>query len=170
MRALALVAALAAAVVLQTTLAGFLVPGAMAVDLVLVVVVYVALTSGPVAGLLAGTVGGLVQDALSSGILGMGGLTKTLVGFLVGHFGTQFIVTATVPRVLVFAAASAAHAGLFMGAYTLLGLRSFPSPFAAVALQAVGNGVLGVVGFQVAEWLPQMLERRRSGRGMRVKR
>ena len=170
MRALALVAALAAAVVLQTTLAGFLVPGAIAVDLVLVVVVYVALTSGPVAGLLAGTVGGLVQDALSSGILGMGGLTKTLVGFLVGRFGTQFIVTATVPRFLVCAAASAAHAGLFMGAYTLLGLRSFPNPLAAVAVQAVGNGVLGVVVFQLAEWLPRMLERRRSGRGMRVKR
>lgn len=170
MRGLALVAALAAAVVLQTTLAGFLVPGAMAVDLVLVVVVYVALTSGPVAGLLAGTVGGLVQDALSSGILGMGGLTKTLVGFLVGRFGTQFIVTATVPRFLVCAAASAAHAGLFMGVYTLLGLRSFPNPLAAVALQAVGNGVLGVVVFQLAEWLPRMLERRQSGRGMRVKR
>ena len=170
MRALALVAALAAAVVLQTTLAGFLVPGAIAVDLVLVVVVYVALTSGPVAGLLAGTVGGLVQDALSSGILGMGGLTKTLVGFLVGRFGTQFIVTATVPRFLVCAAASAVHAGLFMGAYTLLGLRSFPNPLAAVAVQAVGNGVLGVVVFQLAEWLPRMLERRRSGRGMRVKR
>jgi rod shape-determining protein MreD len=170
MRGLALVAALAAAVVLQTTLAGFLVQGAMTVDLVLVVVVYVALTSGPVAGLLAGTVGGLVQDALSSGILGMGGLTKTVVGFLVGRFGTQFIVTAMVPRFLVFAAASAAHAGLFMGAYTLLGLRSFPHPLAAVAMQAVGNGVLGVVGFQVAEWLPRMLERRRSGRGMRVKR
>ena len=170
MRGVSLVAALAAAVVLQTTLAGFLVQGTMAVDLVLVVVVYVALTSGPVSGLLAGTVGGLVQDALSSGILGMGGLTKTLVGFLVGRFGTQFIVTATVPRFLVFAAASAAHAGLFMGAYTLLGLRSFPNSWAAVALQAVGNGVLGVVGFEVAEWLPRMLERRRSGRGMRVKR
>ena len=170
MRGVSLVAALAAAVVLQTTLAGFWVQGAMAVDLVLVVVVYVALTSGPVSGLLAGTVGGLVQDALSSGILGMGGLTKTLVGFLVGRFGTQFIVTATVPRFLVFAAASAAHAGLFMGAYTLLGLRSFPHPWAAVALQAVGTGVLGVVGFEVAEWLPRMLEQRRSGRGMRVKR
>ncbi len=170
MRGLMLVAALAAAVVLQTTLAGFLVPGALTVDLVLVVVVYVALTSGPVAGLLAGTVGGLVQDALSSGILGMGGLTKTLVGFLVGRFGTQLIVTAMMPRFLVFAAASAAHAGLFMGAYTLLGLRSFPNPLATVALQAVGNGVIGVVGFQVAEWLPQMLDRRRSGRGMRVKR
>ena len=170
MRGLRLVAALAAAVVLQTTLAGYFAPGALAVDLVLVVVVYVALTSGPVAGLLAGTVGGLVQDALSSGILGMGGLTKTLVGFAAGRFGTQFIVTAMVPRFLVFAAASAAHAALFMGAYTLLGLRSFPNPYAAVAMQAVGNGVLGVVGFQVAEWLPRMLERRRSGRGMRVKR
>lgn len=163
-------AALAAAVVLQTTLAGFLVQGAVAVDLVLVVVVYVALTSGPLAGLLAGTAGGLVQDALSSGILGMGGLAKTLVGFLVGRFGTQFIVTATVPRFLVFAAASVAHAGLFMGAYTLLGVRSFPNPLAAVAVQALGNGLLGVVGFQLAEWLPQMMDRRRLGRGMRVKR
>ena len=163
-------AALATAVVLQTTLAGFLVQGAVAVDLVLVVVVYVALTSGPVAGLLAGTAGGLVQDALSSGILGMGGLAKTLVGFLVGRFGTQFIVTSTVPRFLVFAGASVAHAGLFMGAYTLLGVRSFPNPFAALAVQALGNGLLGVVGFQLAEWLPQMMERRRSGRGMRVRR
>jgi rod shape-determining protein MreD len=169
-RGLQLLAALAAAVVLQTTLAGFLAQGAMTVDLVLVVVVYVALTAGPVAGLLAGTAGGLVQDHLSSGILGMGGLAKTLVGFLAGRFGTQFIVNATVPRFLVFAAASAAHAGLFMGAYTLLGLRSFPSPAAAVAMQALGNGVLGVVGFQLAEWLPRVLERRRSGRGMRVKR
>ena len=170
MRGLRLLAALAVAVLLQTTLAGFLVQGALVVDLVLVVVVYVALTSGPLAGLLAGTVGGLVQDALSSGILGMGGLAKTVVGFLAGRFGTQFIVNAMVPRFLVFATASALHAGLFMGAYTLLGLRSFPSPLGAVAMQALGNGVLGVVGFQLAEWLPQMVERRRSGRGMRVKR
>jgi len=169
-RALRLVAALAAAVVLQTTLADYFAQGALGVDLVLVVVVYVALTSGPVAGLLAGTVGGLVQDALSSGILGMKGLAKTLVGFLAGRFGTQFIVTATVPRFLVFAAASAAHAGIFMGLYALLGVRSFPNPFAAIAVQALGNGLLGVVGFELAEWVPRMLERRRSGRGMRVKR
>ncbi len=170
MRGVWLVVALAVAVVLQTTLAGFVGHTALTVDLVLVVVVYVALTSGPVAGLLAGTAGGLVQDALSSGILGMGGLTKTLVGFLAGRFGTQFIVTATVPRFLVIAAASAAHSGMFMGAYTLLGLRTFPNPWAAIALQALGNGLLGVVGFRVAEWVPRIQERRRSGRGMRVKR
>lgn len=170
MRGLGLVAALVAAIVLQTTIAGFVGRGALTVDLVLVAVVYVALTAGPVAGLLAGTVGGLVQDALSSGILGMGGLAKTLVAFVAGRFGTQFIVTATVPRFLVFAGASAAHAGIFMGLYTLLGVRSFPDPFTAVAVQALGNGLLGVVGFELAEWVPRMLERRRSRRGMRVKR
>ena len=47
----------------------------------LIVVVYVGIKSGPVTGLLAGTVAGLIQDALSSGILGIGGLAKTLVGF-----------------------------------------------------------------------------------------
>jgi rod shape-determining protein MreD len=157
------------AVVLQTTLARYAPQGAVAVDLVLVVVVYVALTSGPVAGVSAGTFGGLLQDALSPGILGMGGLTKTVVGFLAGRFGTQFIVTAVLPRFLAFAAASAAHAGLFIGAYTLLG-RTFPNPLGTVAAQALGNGVLGVVAFELADWLPRMMDRRRSTRGVRVKR
>ena len=55
---------------------------AVAVTLfVLVVVVYVALTNGPVAGLLTGTIAGLLQDALATGIIGIGGLAKTLAGF-----------------------------------------------------------------------------------------
>lgn len=165
MRLLGVVAALAVALVVQTSL-----PGAAPVDLVLVVVVAAALAFGPVTGLVAGTVGGLVQDALSSGILGMGGLAKTIVGFTAGHFATQFIVTATVPRLLVFAAATAAHAALFMGLYTLLGLRSFPDPVTAVATQAVANAVIGVVGVRAVDAIPRMIERRRANRGMRVKR
>jgi rod shape-determining protein MreD len=163
------VAALALALVLQTTVTGA-VRGAVPVDLVLVVVVSAALAFGPVTGLLAGTVGGLVQDALSSGILGMGGLAKTVVGFAAGRFATQFIVTATVPRLLVFAAATAVHALLFMGLYTLLGLRSFPDPLPGVAVQAVGNAVIGVVGVRAVDAVPRLLERRRANRGMRVKR
>jgi len=170
MRALVTLAALAVAVVTQSVAGGFEWRGVPTVDLVLVAVVYVALTGGPVAGLLAGTVGGLVQDALSTGILGMGGLAKTLVGFLAGRFGTQFIVTATLPRLVTFAAATAAHAVFFMGAYSLLGLRSFPDPYTAVAIQAAGNGLLGVVVFKVTEWLPRVVARRRATRGMRVSR
>jgi rod shape-determining protein MreD len=159
------VAALAVALVIQTSL-----PAAAPVDLVLVVVVASALAGGPMTGLAAGTVGGLIQDALSTGILGMGGLAKTVVGFAAGRFATQFIVTATIPRLLVFAAATVAHAALFMGLYTLLGLRSFPDPVTAVATQAVANAVIGVVGVRTVDAVPRMVERRRANRGMRVKR
>jgi rod shape-determining protein MreD len=50
------------------------------VDVVLVAVVYVALTTGPVGGMLSGTIAGLIQDTLSSGVIGIGSLAKTLVG------------------------------------------------------------------------------------------
>ena len=75
--AAAALAAVAAALALQTTLASLVIRGTAALDLVLIVVVYVALVSGPVRGLLLGLVAGLIQDALSSGIIGVGGLAKT---------------------------------------------------------------------------------------------
>jgi rod shape-determining protein MreD len=160
--------AVVAAVVLQSTVTG-MVRGVVPVDLVLVVVVGAALAFGPVTGVVVGTIGGLIQDALTSGILGMGGLTKTLVGFAAGQFGTQFIVTATVPRLLVFAAATGVHAALFMGLYGLLG-RSFPDPIPGVAIQAVGNALVGVLGVRAVDAVPRLLERRRANRGLRVKR
>jgi rod shape-determining protein MreD len=163
----AALAAIAVALALQTTLAGLVIRGTAALDLVLIVVVYIALTLGPVTGLLAGTVGGLIQDTLSSGVIGIGGLAKTVVGFAAGVIGTQFIVTAPLPRFVVYVAGTVLHAVVFMGLYTLLDLRQFPSPYAAVAGQAIGNGFLGVVGFQVIEWLPGFVARRRATRPLK---
>jgi rod shape-determining protein MreD len=151
------------ALVLQTTISRFI-SGTVAVDLVLVVVVYAALTSGPVTGLLTGTFAGLVQDALSIGVIGMGGLAKTVVGFLAGIIGTQFIVAQAPSRFVVFFAATVLHAVLFMGLYELLGLRDFGTPYATVLGQAFGNAVVGVVAFQVLELLPGAMERRRLTR------
>ena len=156
--------AVALAVALQTTLARFVVRGLVAVDLVLVAVVYVALTSGPVTGLLTGTFAGLVQDALTTGVVGIGGLAKTVVGFLAGIIGTQFIVTQPLPRFVVFFGATVLHAIIYIGLYVLLDLRHFGTPVAAVAGQATGNAVVGVVAFQLVELLPGAVERRRAAR------
>jgi rod shape-determining protein MreD len=163
-KSVGIVVAVALALALQTTLGRFVAAGTIAVDLVLVVVVYVALTSGPAVGLLTGTFAGLVQDALSSNVIGIGGLAKTIVGFLAGILGTQFIVAQSLPRFVVFFGATVAHALVFMGLYVLLDLRHFGTPYAAVAGQAVGNAVVGVVAFQVVEMLPGAVERRRSQR------
>ena len=164
MRALAALAAIAAALALQTTLTGLVIRGAAALDLVLVVVVYIALVSGPVAGVLVGTLAGLIQDALPLGVLGIGGLAKTIVGFAAGVLGTQFIIAAPLPRFVVFVIATILHSAVFMGLYMLLDLRQFPTPYTAVLSQAVGNGVVGVLGAHIFELLPGLRQRRRIRR------
>jgi rod shape-determining protein MreD len=164
-RAAGVILAVAAALVLQTTLAWYTTRGSVAVDWVLVAVVYVALRSGPTTGLFAGTIGGLAQDALASGgITGIGGLAKTLVGFLTGIVGTQFIVAHSIPRFVVFFLATVVHQAVFMGLYELLDVRHFGAPYAAVAEQGVGNALVGVVVFLVVELLPGAVERRRAAR------
>jgi rod shape-determining protein MreD len=168
-RAAGVILAIIVALALQTTMARFVIRGTVAVDLVLVVVVYVALTSGPVTGLLSGALAGLVQDALSSGVIGIGGLAKTTVGFLAGVIGTQFIVAQSFPRFVVFLAATVVHAAVFIGLYVLLDLRQFGSPYAAVGGQAVGNALVGVVAFRLVELLPGAMERRRAQRS-RIRR
>lgn len=167
MRSAAAFAAIVVALAAQTTLAGYVFRATTPLDLVLIVVVYVAIKSGPVTGLLAGTVAGLIQDALAGGVLGIGGLAKTVIGFLAGLFGTQFIVTAPLPRFVLLLLATVVHAGIFMGLYTLLDLRQFPGAVPAVAGQAMGNAFVGVIAFQVIEWLPGFVDRRRAGRFLR---
>jgi len=156
--------AVALALALQTTLAKLLVGGSAAIDLVLVAVVSVALTTGPVGGMLAGSMAGLIQDSLSTGVLGIGGLAKSVIGFLAGAISQQFILTSALPRFVMFVGATVAHAALFMGMNVGLGLRAFPSPWKAVASQAVGNAVVGMVAFAIIEALPGVIERRRMGR------
>lgn len=169
MKAAGILLAVAIALALQTTLSRVAVRSTVAVDLVLVVVVYVALTSGPATGLLTGTFAGLIQDALSSPVIGIGGLAKTLVGFLAGIIGSQFIVAQSLPRFVVFFGATVLHAVVFMGLYVLLGLRQFGTPYAAVAGQAAANAVIGVVAFQLVELLPGAVERRKA-RSTRLRR
>jgi rod shape-determining protein MreD len=163
-------AALALALVLQTTLAQLLVRGTAALDLVLVVVIYIAISSGAATGLLAGAAAGLAQDALSSGILGIGGLAKTVVGFVIGMLASQFIVVRPLPRFVVFFGATILHAVVFMGLYELLGLRHFGRPYGGVASQGVANALVGLIAFQVIEFVPGALQRRAASRGRVTRR
>lgn len=156
----------AAAVVgqgLVTRLAGPSVP----LDLALVVVVFLALRRGRVTGLLSGSVAGLAQDALTGGVLGIGGLAKSVVGFAAGVTGTQFIVTHHVPRLLVFALATVAHTLLFTGMSVLLDLQRLDTQFVELAFRALVNALTGVMLFGFVDFLPGARERWRARREVR---
>jgi rod shape-determining protein MreD len=162
--ALRVLAFIAVALVLQTTLARFLVRGSIGVDLVLVVVVYLSLRAGPTVGIVSGTVAGLAQDALTTGIVGIGSLGKTLVGFLAGTIGTAFIVAQPIPRFLVFFAATLIEMSLIIGFHAALDPGPPMAPVGAIVAQAFGNSLVGVVLFQLADSLPRIAERRRARR------
>jgi rod shape-determining protein MreD len=159
--------ALTGALALQTTLAGSM-GGGIAVNLVLVAVVYAALSFGPVMGLFAGSAGGLAQDALAGGVLGIGGFSMTLVGFMVGVLGAQFIVSQPLPRLVMFVGATIVHELCFQALYALAGIRGFRFDYVSVLTQAFVNGLIGILAFQVVEAGPGLLQRRRA-RGATLK-
>jgi rod shape-determining protein MreD len=161
---------LVASLALQTTLSGMLASGSIAVNLVLVAVIYLALTFGAVTGLLAGMIGGLAQDALAGGIVGLGGMSKTLVGFFVGVLGAQFNLSTTVPRLVMFVAATLVHQLVFEGLHALIGGRPFAMHFYPTLIQALSNGLLGIVAFFIVEQGPGTLQRRRMQRSTLSKR
>ncbi len=154
----------AAALVLQTTLARFLVRGSIGVDLVLVAVVFLSLRAGPTPGILSGTVAGLAQDALTTGIVGIGGLGKSVVGYLAGILGRAFIVAQPLPRFLVFFAATLVEMTIITLFHVVLDPGPHAVPAGAIVAQAFGNSLVGVVLFQLVESVPRAIERRRAGR------
>ena len=181
MRALGTALFIAVALALQTTVARYLTPGASLVDFVFVAVIYIALTGGPVAGLVAGAVAGLAQDSLAAtgvsvvsisagvattrSIIGIGGLAKTVAGFATGIIGSQFIVARPLPRALVFFTASVGHAIMFLGLYALVDPGYGSKSYGAIFTQAGINAVTGVLLFQVGESLPGFVDSRRSMSG-----
>jgi len=162
MKVAAVIVALAVALALQSTLAGWRIGGVTAVNLVLVVVVYGALSFGAAGGLVIGTLGGLIQDALAGGIIGIGGLAKTVVGFLVGWLGAQFIVSQPLPRFVMFVGATVVHEACTQALYAVIEARGFRLPYSSTLTQALINAVVGVVAFQFVERGPQVLQRRRA--------
>lgn len=170
MRALAIVAALVVALLFQTTLAGMSLEGAALVNFVLIGVVYIALAFGALSGLLAGAAGGLVQDAIAGGIVGVGGISKTLAGFLVGVLGAQFIVSQPAARFVMFVGATIVHELCFQSLYALAEAQPLRIAWTTLLTQAAVNGVIGILSFQVVEGAPGLMQRRYARRGASISR
>ena len=171
MRALRLGIALLLALAVQTTLAHAALGNRAVVDLVLVLVVFVAIRHGAVTGLLFGSLAGLCQDALSGGIIGVGGLAKSIVGASVGALATQFIIVNPLPRFVVFLGATLAHAACFLGIYALVDAQTIGNPWGIVLPQAVMSAVIGLLVFASVERLPDAWRRRRMRRThLRIRR
>lgn len=153
-----------ASVALQVALARYAVGGRFVFDFVLVGVVFAALQSGAAAGMLAGTIGGLLQDVASGSVVGLGGLVKTLVGYAAGVLGTRFVVAKAHARALIVAVATLVHGLAMAGLLAVIG-ETWPSVAWADMLEAIViNTIAGWLAFQLTESLPGAVARGRSRR------
>lgn len=161
-----------AALILQMALARYAVGGRWVFDLVLVGVVYAALSWGPVAGMWTGTLGGLMQDALSGEVIGLGGFAKTVVGYGAGVLGAQFIVARPLARSGSVAIATVVHRLIVVGLLATVD-RDWPGfSWTAMLMETGLNAAAGLIAFQVTEMVPgamrQSRERRRSSLSRRT--
>jgi len=151
-------------VLVQVTLARFTVGGNWVFDLVLVGVVFAGLQWGPAAGLVSGTLGGMLQDLLSGEVVGVSGLAKTLVGFAAGIIGTQFVLTRPHARSIIVAGSSVVHRVLMFGLTGLIA-QQWPGVSWVMLLTETGlNTLAGFLLFQAASGLPGMMARQRANR------
>ena len=159
MKVFSVIGVIVGAVALQMAFARFTVGGRWSVDLVLVAVAFIALKWGPGAGVIGGTLGGLTQDALAGGTIGVGGLAKTIVGFCVGVIGSQFIVAQPAPRMVIVAGATIANRLLVQAILSAIDLKwaglSWPAMLTEMGLNALAAFLL----FQSIDSAPALLGR-----------
>lgn len=146
MRLLALLTVFGGGVV-QATVAPVLRIGDVMPDLPLIVVVLLALRRGPEFGCLAGFAAGLLQDAAGGGLVGAQGLTKAVIGFVIGAVGARLRVTEPLVQVPGLVLLSLVEG---LGRFALLKLFHFPAAFGEVMAyvvvpQALYNGFLGAL-------------------------
>ena len=153
--------AILAALLLQTALGRLLPLQARVFDPFLLVVVYCGLTGGETHGMLAGAAAGWVQDVHFGGrVLGLSGLTKVLVGFVVGVGSTRFHLGEPAARLLVLMVATLADALLYGQLAQVFDVQAYAlSPLGLLA-RAVVNGAVGMVVFetvdrQIRRWAPR---------------
>lgn len=170
MRIRAVVGIVLVAVLLQVALARYAVGGRFVFDLVLVGVIFAALQGGTVAGMLGGTIGGLLQDAASGGVVGLGGLVKTLVGAAAGAVGTQFVVAKPLAKTAIVAGATLTHAALRLLLQGVIDQQWPGVGWADMLEETLVNSIAGFLAFSAIEALPSAIARGRARTRSRLSR
>ena len=133
------------------------------VDLPLVVVVYFALRRDPVQAVIIGAVAGFATDALSVGLLGANGFSKTLTAYLIAAVVTRIMLDNPLLRIPVLAGAAALDSIIYVLLHRMLSQPSL-IPFAeAAAYKVIGTTVAGtIISYMLDTFFSERARQRRQ--------
>ncbi|MDQ3042116.1 MAG: rod shape-determining protein MreD [Acidobacteriota bacterium] len=136
--------ALIVAVLLQWTLRNVFEPFAF-IDFPLIIVVYAALQGSSIRALFYGTLAGIAVDALSGGLLGANGFSKTLIAFIVSEIVRRVYVDNLLLRIPVIAGACLLDDLVYYGMHRLMGQEPTGEFVTTLAYTLIATTIAGTI-------------------------
>lgn len=136
--------ALIVAILLQWTLRNVAEPFAY-VDFPLIIVVYAALKGSSIRAVLYGTFAGLAVDALSGGLLGANGFSKTLIAYIVSEIARRVYMDNLLLRIPVIAGACLVNDLVYFGMHRMFGREPAGDVVVIVSYTLIGTTIAGTI-------------------------
>ncbi|MEO8073950.1 MAG: rod shape-determining protein MreD [Acidobacteriota bacterium] len=154
--------ALIIAILLQWTLRNVAEPFAY-IDFPLIIVVYAALQRNAIKALFYGTIAGLAVDALSGGLLGANGFSKTLIAYIVSEIVRRVYMDNLLLRIPVIAGASLLNNLVYYGMHRLLGQVPTGEFVTTIAYSIIGTTIAGTIIYLILDsfFAENVIRRRR---------
>jgi rod shape-determining protein MreD len=121
------------------------------IDFPLIIVIYAALQRNSIRAILFGTIAGMATDALSGGLLGANGFTKTLVAYIVSEVARRVYMDNLLLRIPVLAGACLLNSFVFYGLHKLLGQAPSGDVVVTAAYSLIGTTIAGTLVYLVLQ-------------------
>ncbi len=144
MEGVRLTIALLIAILLQWTLRNIAEPLAF-IDFPLIIVVYAALQRNSIRAILFGTFSGIAVDALSGGLLGANGFSKTLLAYAVSEMARRVYMDNLLLRIPVIAGACLLDDLIYFGLHRLFGQAPTGDVLVTMAYSLIGTTIAGTL-------------------------
>ncbi|HUR97802.1 MAG TPA: rod shape-determining protein MreD [Pyrinomonadaceae bacterium] len=153
--------ALIIAVLLQWTLRSVAEPLAY-IDFPLIIVVYAALQRNSIKAIFFGTFAGIAVDALSGGLLGANGFSKTLIAYMVSELARRVYLDNLLLRIPVIAGACLLDDLIYYGTHRLLGQEPSVDVGVTISYTLIGTTIAGTMIYLLLDFV--LTERARPKR------
>jgi rod shape-determining protein MreD len=155
-------AAIGVAFILSSLLSGISPALPLVLNLLSVVVLYVAVVRGEVYGAVVGMLCGLLQDSFSLGVFGVAGIAKTLAGYTAGYVSKKINITQLSRRYLFFVLVLAMELTVWAFLYAPIFGRRINIGGGLLFLEPFLTGLAAVAAFPLIKWAGRRLEKRKE--------
>ncbi|MGB7209309.1 MAG: rod shape-determining protein MreD [Pyrinomonadaceae bacterium] len=147
------------AILLQWTLRNVAEPFAY-IDFPLIVVVYAALQRDAIKAIFFGSFAGIAVDALSGGLLGSNGFSKTLIAYMVSELARRVYMDNLLLRIPVIAGACLLDDLIYFGMHKLLGQEPAGQLIVVISYTLIGTTIAGTFIYLFLDYF--LVERTRT--------